>query len=335
MDINNRFKYYNLLKNKKYNGCVKLQKNRNNYQFKIGTDIILKKRIGSDSKNANVYMSYFKDNKKMKIACKITPLTERTIKDVKIQDNLMKIINKCPHFPIIYNSFICDYNIDRNRIAKEDIHKYPFIIKKANNNKEALLITFNELADGDLRMLVNNPIIVEKEILSILTQVYLSLIFYYKYVGLFHYDTKLDNFLYLRIKKGGYFYYKIFGKDYYLENVGLLCIIWDFEVSKEFGNDLITRDFADVIRGFLPKKKIVKGEKKIGYNKNPEYCNKINLINTIENIYNYIFKDNYSTDVKEFEILIKKIIDIFVYHKILLTTIRDKTKIINKNPYII
>ena len=332
MNLNNRFKIYNLLKNKNYNGCVKLYNNN----LKIGTNIILEKRIGSNSKNANVFMSYFMDNKKIKIACKITPLTERTIKDVKIQENLMKIIKKCPHFPIIYNSFICDYNIDRNRIIKEDIHKFPFIIKKANNNKDKLIITFNELADGDLRMFINNSIIIEKEVLNILIQVYLSLIFYYKYVGLFHYDTKPDNFLYHRINKGGYFHYKIFGKDYYLENVGLLCIIWDFEVSKEFGEDLIIRDFADVIRGFLPKKEVIKGEKKIGYNKNPEYCNKINMINKIENIYNYLFiKNTYSMDIKELPNLINKILEIFVFYGILKTSIRNNTKIINKYPYII
>jgi hypothetical protein len=57
-------------------------------------------------------------------------------------------------------------------------------------------------------------------------------------------------FLYHKIKKGGYFHYNIYGKDYYLENLGYLWIIWDFELSISF-DKMIYFDFYSIVLEYL------------------------------------------------------------------------------------
>ncbi len=44
--------------------------------------------------------------------------------------------------------------------------------------------------------------------------------FFYQETKYFHYDSHWGNFLYHKIKPGGYFHYNIFGNDYYIENYG-------------------------------------------------------------------------------------------------------------------
>jgi len=65
-------------------------------------------------------------------------------------------------------------------------------------------------------------------------QIYLSLFFFYQETKCFHMDSHWGNFLYHKIKPGGYFHYKIFGKDYYLENLGFLWVVWDFGLIESF-----------------------------------------------------------------------------------------------------
>ena len=60
--------------------------------------------------------------------------------------------------------------------------------------------------------------------------------FFHKYINAFHNDAHAGNFLYHRIKPGGYFHYNIYGQDFYLENIGFLWVIWDFGLIQPFSN---------------------------------------------------------------------------------------------------
>jgi hypothetical protein len=65
-------------------------------------------------------------------------------------------------------------------------------------------------------------------------QCLISMIFFNTLTSYCHDDTHLDNFLYSYINPGGYFHYNIYGKDFYLENIGYLWMIWDFGLVKSF-----------------------------------------------------------------------------------------------------
>ncbi len=131
-NISDRLRYYFLIKKQlnlkpKINyGCIQIYKIINRKPiYRIGNNIIIKNKIGTDSKNGIVFLSTFRDkNKKIfKYACKITILTDKSKLDLEIQKKLLKSITNCPHFPIIYGSIKC-----KNFINYKDN------FKKSNSN---------------------------------------------------------------------------------------------------------------------------------------------------------------------------------------------------------
>ena len=83
--------------------------------------------------------------------------------------------------------------------------------------------------------------------------------FFYQETKHFHNDAHWGNFLYHKVKPGGYFHYNIFGQDYYIENYGFLWIIWDYGNVIEFKESkkeyiYIDNDFKKIIKAFLNEK---------------------------------------------------------------------------------
>jgi len=225
-NIYDRVNYYN-----KIIKFFKLSKSNNNYCisidsynkegkpiFKIGNNIILKKQIGSQSAHGAIYLSSFRDkNKKLfKYAIKAIPITYKTDIEVNIIEKLNKEIlaDKCPHFLISYGIVKCLNN--------------PNITAGFPLNNKDYYVYLIELASGDF-----NSYNKKNGELSgnALAQTFISLMFYYKETKSYHCDAHNGNFLYHNIKKGGYFHYQIFKQDYYIENLGYLWIIWDYEQS--------------------------------------------------------------------------------------------------------
>ena len=251
-DVYHRNKYLVLMKRElkdKKNGCLKVYKENpdGTILYRIGNRIIFKKRIGTDSKNGIVFLSEFreKDKKLFTFASKIY-IYQKKNKDIEIPileklTNLVRM-DVCPHFPILYGYVLCDKRDNNNKdsFVKSDskdksiiqkVEKLPKFVKK--NNNKILITSFNELANGDLwsffRLYINN----EKYLLNALIQQLLSIMFFQYHTKRIHYDTHAGNFLYHKIKSGGYFHYNLFGFDYYLENIGFLWVIWDFDYSKD------------------------------------------------------------------------------------------------------
>jgi|694.fasta_scaffold146755_2 hypothetical protein len=350
-NISDRLRYYFLIKKqlniKKRNntGCIKIYKVIDGKPiYRIGNNIIIKNRIGTDSENGIVFLSTFRDkNKKIfKYTCKITKLTSTSKLDLNIQEQLLKSVIKCPHFPILYGSIICNNNINYkdsfekthsdDKTIKQDYSLYPNIMKK-NKNKD-FLITFNELANGDLNMFVNSYETLIKDILlNSYIQIFMSLIFYYKITGKFHCDTHWGNFLYHKIKKGGYFHYKIFNKDYYIENLGYLWVIWDFELSYSIKNNikskknLIYNDIIRYIKAYEPKDSGGWNLKLLDTEIGEEFYELNQYI--IEICYKYAYK----YDIISLNNLIKDLINYYVESNILLDKIPKESLIINKTPY--
>ena len=350
VNIIDRINYFLLIKKyilsiKEKNNCLRLyniNEKTKELIYRVGNKIILDKQIGTKSVYGIVFLSHFKSNIKYgtkfdrlnKFAVKITNQSASNKKEIEILKHLTKLVIelKCPHFPISYGNLKCnnsnkksnnpdDYSIVKDKHKNKNLLP-PFVI---NNNN--IYIQINELAAGDLHSLLTqlkNP-----DILNIIANVLISLMFFHNYTNCYHGDPHTGNFLYHKIKPGGYFHYNIYGKDYYLENKGYLWVVWDF----------------GLIKPFTPNNKFGATQLLVPINYdykyildalnwyNSKFTSDINLIKTvlyelIINKYNNVFNYNSLT------IINKEILDFLIKNVSSLRTIKP-SNVINKNPYII
>ena len=218
------------VKNDPYN-CFKFD----NDFIEIGNDdnkknrIILDKKIGNISKYGVVFLSHFK-HANGKISIFTTKIVDSSKNYNNIEANVLQRLTElnvkqkiCPNFPICYGVLRCNNPFkETNKLPLNHLY-----YKK-------LLFSFNELADNDLATLVNSRNFTSKIILNALTQIFMAIMYFNKYIQAFHRDSHAGNFLYHKIKPGGYFHYNINGTDYYIENIGYLWVIWDFGLVVPF-----------------------------------------------------------------------------------------------------
>lgn len=297
-----------LRKLNKYNCLISVNKIDNNYEYYLNNGvIILRKRIGSKSRYGIIYLTTNKYTNK-KFATKLTIMNDSNYNEILIATRLSKISlrNLSPHFLFVYKSFYCINNKSDNNI--------PDLIKKHN-----YYISVNELINGNLKQYFELNLSYEF-ILNAFQQIIISILsFHYFTGGTYHSDCHYKNFLYVKIKSGGYFHYRIFGNNYYIKNMGYLWLIWDFGLARD---DMIyklqrIKDYFRIIDFF---------------DLSLNLTNK-NIFNIAKNILSYQF--NYqlyfgNSDRKFFDECIKK-------NNILLTfkDLSKSFKIINKKPYII
>ena len=312
-------KYLSTIKEK--NNCVKLyniDEKTKQIKYRIGANIILDKRIGTDSLYGIVFLSHFKsklDNKYDKLNKFAVKITNDDIDNKKELKILKKLTNYtiqlyCPHFPISYGFFKCN----KSAISSDNKELFPKII----NSNKSLLIQINELASGDLEFYLMS--IKNKNFLNTLPQLLLSIMFFHNYIKSYHNDCHLGNFLYHKIKPGGYFYYKIYDIDYYLENDGYLWIIWDFSFTELYNKNThpINTDFTHMLNALDYFRR---------YFTNKEFVIYYKLYNLLKNNYN-IYDYNYLYNIN------KLILDYLITNIKSFTTIKP-SNIINKNPFII
>jgi hypothetical protein len=370
-DIYHRNKYLVLmrreLRNKK-EGCMKIYKKKpdGTFLYRIGNRIILNKRIGSNSVYGIVYLSEFreKEKKMFTFASKVYGYVEKKAKmELELLTKMTDLVrmDMCPHFPILYGYVICN-NILNNKDSfieskgkkiAQDITNFPEIIKKNINSK--IITTFNELANGDLwnffEIYSKNMIFLANAII----QQFLSIMFFNYHTSRIHMDTHPGNFLYHKITPGGYFHYNLFGFDYYLENIGILWVIWDFDLSKTLDEAIKyyqykrnKNDYKRILSAYLP-------EKYEGYCQNRDISFNKSLFNLTYGIYNhqnsfFIKKPNFlskmflnrkeedgynSKSLKEYIINLPLILSSVNLDgkNILLRKLPTGAKVINKNPY--
>jgi len=362
-NIYDRRNYYNLVKknlnldNKKTNYCIRFYKYDTNKEpiFRIGDKIILKKQIGSPSENGIVFLSSFRDKTKklFKFAIKID-FSKKAIlsNEMKILQILSKAVlnDKCPHFPIIYDILKCnkfmafnespyltsktDSKNSLKKINPIDLNIFPKIFKK--NAKKNMISYLNELANGDLNYYLeekyNNAPFIENAI----AQICISLMFFNKITGKRHNDAHPGNFLYHKIKSGGYFHYKILNKDYYIENLGYLWVIWDVANATDLNtNEEFLNDYNHIIREF---------NNMYNYMKDNEKTAGIRIFTkNINEIFDYLYEDyfndgkslNYSP--KELNKFLKDLLYILLHFNFIKSKkdLKKNDLIINKTPYII
>ena len=399
-NINDRIKYHDLLKQtlnineSKEDYCMRLYKYDDNGKpiYNIGNKIILDKQFGKDTIYSTIYVSTLRDkvNKIYKYMTKLVVVNNENKKEVKLLNIVTNAVlnHKCPHFPILYNAVKCNNFLNfatktsfvksnsNNNVSKkqiEDLNNYPLTISA--NKKKQFYFILNELATGDLKTFLEFYYNDSYLLLNAFVQIYLSLMFFYQETKHFHDDSHWGNFLYHKVKSGGYFHYKIFGKDYYLENLGFLWVIWDYgkaiECKKKSIEELVyvDNDFQYIINAFFNINDKKNAWLPLNYPLNNDFkiiIKKINqqlFIDTIKelsfqkqnkfhphiitqwtNKYNFYYElpETY-TDYKEFLLyspkninnIISFILNVFKENNVIKTAIKPNAKIINNNPYTI
>jgi hypothetical protein len=280
-NIYDRINYYNNItkyfKFKNFSDkCLRYYKTSNNNKpiYRVGNSLILKNRIGSDSVNGIVFLTTFRNSnlKLFKFASKIVVYNHKVKKELKILYALSNLVrsNKCPHFPILYyilscnnftsfdnSSYVKSINNNTNNYNVKNLDKYPNVIRKNIHSRFSL--TLNELANGDLKMFINDYNYSSDLHLNAFAQIIFSLFFFYYHIKAYHNDAHWGNFLFHKIKPKGYFHYKFLNTNYYLKNLGFLWIIWDYELSIFF-NDITSStditpsiDVYRIIHAFIPE----------------------------------------------------------------------------------
>lgn len=202
---------------------------------------IVKNRIGKDSAYAEAFQGCFPLNCKYKIAIKKIPVSRIDKKYIKTPEsyealntslvfselfflkitNLLVFKNICPHLPLVYDTYFCENKCTFEN--KQAIAHDPTI-------KDCILVV-NELAVGDLHMLLTKiqPSIEHLKICFF--QIYMGIYCIQKYFNLRHDDLHWGNVLFHKTNKKGYIRYIVKGHEIVIPNIGYLMVLWDFGLS--------------------------------------------------------------------------------------------------------
>ena len=204
--------------------------------------IVMKHRFGTPSAYGEAWIANTVkiNNSKLgiiKVAVKKMPVTHTDLKDWIAHSNLMTgestwneiivfllcnslvLSNICPNLPIMYSQNWCESCSFENK-------------KIRGPSKRPCLLVTNELADGDLKMLLKTTKIWnEKLVKNCIFQICAGLYALKKYYNVTHNDLHYGNVLFHKIPAGGYWRYQINKKQYYLENLGYLFVLWDFGMA--------------------------------------------------------------------------------------------------------
>jgi hypothetical protein len=160
-----------------------------------------------------------KTGREFLIASKVMEVSAENIQETAIMKKITEeIIEKelSKHFVIMYKSSLCD--------------------------KTKTLVNYNELCDGDIKMLFENGKINDADILfNILFQSLISLATFHNIIGYAHLDAHSGNFLYQVNNEdtARYYHYKLGDTSFYLKSCVYNICLFDFGLSKPFSKDKI------------------------------------------------------------------------------------------------
>lgn len=258
-------KYQNI--NSIINDKIKNAKNKCLYPIKNGAYtlndvILLYKRLGIESADGSVYLSQIKDTKNIyKFATKIQLLTSKSYKELKYLDLLTRVSIKTKniHLPLMYNNLECSYFNKEDKLLPVNLRdeKYKYI--------NSYFSTFVELANGDLGTYINHNInkstFTIKDYNNALSQCFIGILTCHRNY-IMHKDAHLYNFLYHIIQKNNLSCFKYVFKDlvFYIENIGLNWVIWDFGRSDDitfFKNNNYIDDYLDLLETLIDDNNVI------------------------------------------------------------------------------
>ena len=320
--LDNRVKYYNYLinyiKDIDKNECVKKYTEDNVTKYTIADKLFLIKKIGTESVNGVIYLTVVKNVLGGNLlASKITPILKDNYKEINIMKNLTDNViseKKSRHFLMMYKFFVCP----RNKLG----------IQVSNNKR---LIAINELAHGDLKMLMGdrNVIANDELIYNIFIQTFLSITSFHNLAKYYHNDAHHGNFLYQKNKEIGYYHYVYKSTSYYLKACEYNIMIYDFGYAAKFkkkSNKKAIMDYMRIINAFM--------NSDYGWGEYSDLpSNKINgeMIYVREELVKEFYHGGKNNIIED--IIFNKIILRFGNLKIFTTN--KPNNVINKTPYII
>lgn len=262
--LDNRVKYYkyllNYIKDIKNNECIKKYTENNDIKYSIDNKLFLIKRIGTKSVNAVIYLTIIKNILGGNLlASKLMPNTKDNLREINIMKRITEDIlykKKSKHFLMMYKRFICPPISGRDIL---NMISNPLTYNGKNNiSSDKKLVSINELAHGDLKMIIENKDVLSNDelLFNILIQTFISIATFQNLVGYYHNDAHYGNFLYQKNKEKGYYHYKYNTTDYYLKACEYNIMIYDFGYStksyKKY-NKKILLDYLSIINAFMNK----------------------------------------------------------------------------------
>ena len=225
------------------------------YTIKNIIDLVIK--IGTESVYGAIYLSNIKESLGgYSVISKVMAASKDNLQEINLMrqiTNEILITKKSKHFAAVHKHAICDSVVIKNYDGKKII--MPPKLK---------LVSINELAHGDLKTLVNNPVVAGNTnlMLNLLFQVFISIGTFQNLVKYVHNDAHYGNFLYQKNNEKGYYEYEFNGKKYYLKACGYNMMIYDFGLSKNIStsaqlkknDNFIIQDYYRIIHAFLSKK---------------------------------------------------------------------------------
>jgi len=292
------------------NECLKSKKNgKDENIMSLSNKLFLDKRIGTKSVYGAIYLSNIRNVPDLLVVSKVSNRTINNLNEISImndlKENLVKT-GKTKHVPLIYSSHICN-------------------TRGVRDSKS--LVSVNELCNGDLKILVDDPKnypFDDKTLYNILFQVFISIATYQEYSKKMHADCHYGNILYQINSEKGYYKYKYKQDEFYLESCPYNMMLYDFGLAKKPNvNSEFYNDFYRIIHAFIP-------EKNGGWNlhiRNDKFIRNVIIIKDYIK-YKMLNKHDYS-----FDIILQQIVphlkDIYKTNK------TQNDVILNKTPFII
>lgn len=250
----NRIKNYNTIRSKlsqlKEEECLEKKTFADGTEgYTVRNIINLEKRMGSKSRNSSIYLTSISGVPKTSpIVAKVMLYNNNNI----LETGLMKMIT---------NSIIL------KSISKHFLMTYGDCVCAKRISKKLRFISVNELADGDIKTLIEKREVVEDTELmfNMLIQIYISIATYHNLVGYIHRDAHFGNFLYQANSEKGYYHYVFQGKHYYLKSCKYNMMIYDYGFSKKIASpedaegtikkkEGIFNDYMKIIHAFILRK---------------------------------------------------------------------------------
>jgi thiamine kinase-like enzyme len=278
--------------------------------------VIFEKQIGSESVYGTAYLNKGKGLARLlQFSIKIMKNSFKT--EVKLLKAMSSLVEKqiTPNLPITYKVFNCAKKLEDSTA--------PDIIQKGK-----YYVVINELANGDMHSWFAN-MYSNREYESVIMQLLLSLRAFHKHLGYIHNDAHLGNFLWHKVKEGGFWHYNSEGLDIFVPNTGYLVVLWDPGLAKPISKrNRVNIDYYRVLT-LIKEMKLSNTYKKLGMKPVPSDALKpFSKLQHYVDTYNKIEEDTVMEFLEHNNQYFKHI----YFNK---TELPANAIILNENPYII
>jgi len=336
--LDNRVAYFDYIKKKldkiKKDDCIDKKVYSHGEGYTIRNILNIENDIG-DGFGGKVYRTSVKNAIGVfPIATKIMKKSDDNLYEVKLMSDITSDIirkKKSKHFLIMYKSCLCE--------------------KKEYSKSRLSLVSVNEIANGDINMLINNrDVIYNKELLyNILFQTFISIGTFNNLIAHVHGDCHGGNFLWHYNNEKGYYHYIFNGKNLYLKACKYNIMIYDYGFSKKIKKDNVKKiieDYVLIIPEFLNQD--YENDRSLSPNSNIK--SELNeIIETLMNVYKTIDEEGSKSSPENiqkhiFSIIINEVFKKYQFNDMFITDFdSDKSSksfkrprnIINKKPYYI